>query len=419
MKSRIYHSLRKLRGIKESNDNHGDHIRSRHHPSFIREFMFGREGYSIHSLSTCIINNEIFFIVGSRSGGIKVFNALGQPVVENNCVTASTVVVVYSKLSTHIISCGKDTVIPVWKVGPNGTCSFMRSLMKHHDTVKSLDSIYIAKYRNLEIISGSCYLASGGNDHAVIIWSMDDEDIEQINTFHGHSSKINDVKFLIIEETAMVVSGDDSGLLIVWNIFTLQIHSRYTLRMSVRSLVTSNGSKGETPVIACIDCYGQLHVWDLSKKSMKFPIISREYNQQVRAITIQDQTDERLLIGGCDDGSLWFWSLSSGSYLYHFSGHTSWITTLHITEGNSPVLVSGGCDSKVKCWNLSSIMADMKYSRRKNFLMFLVGYQLLPPSNQSIKFQDSVSVASSTHYQGFTGDVFSKKDLCFQIAKFL
>jgi len=267
----------------------------------------------------------------------------------------------------------------------------------------------------MKIVSGFNYVASAGNDQKVIIWKIFDDIREEFIHFRGHSSRVNAVKFIMMDGQVYTVSGDENGSIKVWNVVTLSIHSEFTLLNSVKCIVVSSSRIGKPPIIAVTDTHGNLFVWDLSTGLIRFSIICSTFCHFIRTITIYDDHDERLIICGCDNGTILFLTLSSGVVQYEFVGHKSWVTALHITDGVSPVLVSGGCDSKIKCWDLSYIFKNIKFNRRKFFLLFLVGSKLLPSQKSKSSSLDLNWCNAPCH----TAQVFSNKDICLIISKYL
>jgi WD40 repeat protein len=413
---------------------HNEPIYEDDNGEFVIEFTFAREGYSVHTITSHVTNDSVYFVCGSRVGGLKVINGLtGTPIVENVFLTSADLTMVYEADTAYLFSCGREASIPLWSISSMGRSKYLSSLFKHSNAVNTIDSICITTVQRGMVVSKTNYLASGSHDQTVLIWRLENQNWVVHSSFQKHSFGICKLKLFTMGSDLMVASTDHAGHLLVWKVDDQSIYFTYKLHGPVLSIIASNQTKNYPAILAVVDAVGMVNVFDMRRLKLIYAMHNNCYQEFIRSVEIYDRDEQRLLIGGCDDGIIYFWSLSDGELLHRVHAHHSWVNTLHITDGSTPLLVSGGCDSKVSCWNLKRIICNIKYSRRKDYLMFLVGsgYQTVTCSRrgrvekEECKDEDEGEYSSTVENDSkdkdmkYTTIVFSSQDLCVMIAKFI
>lgn len=408
---------------KHHSTSHVEPIYQIDNGEFIIEFMFGREGYSVHSITSHVTNDAVFFICGSRVGGLKVINGLtGVSIVENVFLTSTDLTMIYEGDDSYLFSCGRESSIPCWFISASGQSKYLSSLIKHSNTVSTIDSICVTSLHRNMIVSRTNYLASGSHDHSIVIWEFHDKKWLCRSVFQKHNYVICKIKFFTMVSDVMIASSDHAGNFLVWNINDQSIYFEHTLHGPIHCISASNQTKSHPAILAVVDAVGMVNVFNMNRKQLLYTLGNNTYQEFIRTVVIYDQGDNRILIGGCDDGSIHFWSLVDGDLFHCIRRHRSWVNTIHITDGSTPLLVSGGCDSRVCCWNLKRIICNIKYGRRKNYLMFLVGsgFQNL---HRGEEYKDDNDYPcqdfSKLDVKCMIACVFSNQDLCAMIAKFL
>ena len=114
--------------------------------------------------------------------------------------------------------------------------------------------------------------------------------------------------------------------------------------------------------------------------------------------------------------------------------HTRDVWAVTVTQGPRPIIVSASSDRSVRTWDINPTVFDIKWNRRRNFLMFLYNYKLhvYRPSAQA-KLTDTyygkIREAEKSFFDNTTTDenmsivstkrVFQSEDLCREIASFI
>ena len=184
---------------------------------------------------------------------------------------------------------------------------------------------------------------SGGRDDVVIWWEVETGRI--INRFTGHTGDIRRVAFL---NQNQIVSSSDDGSVRIWNLHSNWEQGRFTPEFL---------SDSNYPMALAITPDGQsllLSTFDRSfiridYESGEYEYLLKNYEATIVAIAVSGNGKRALT--GLSDGSLIYWNLQSGQQLRELTGHAAEIRDVDISE-DGQFGVSASLDGQVFYWNL-------------------------------------------------------------------
>jgi len=190
------------------------------------------------------------------------------------------------------------------------------------------------------------YLASGGFDKTIQLWSLDKQQV--VVTLTGHSEPVTSLTFNSTGE--LLVSGSVDDTIRIWDVAQGKL-----VRLiddpsdSVTSLMVALCPLGQTIVSGSDDC--MVRLWNVHTGKML-----RAF-QEKRAVTgIQFMPKGDRLVTSTSDNTLRIWDPATGECLQTLEGHSQDVLAFAIApQGN--VIVSGGGDNTVRLWNLKTQQA--------------------------------------------------------------
>ncbi len=184
-------------------------------------------------------------------------------------------------------------------------------------------------------------LASGAGDNTIRIWDLNVPVISTGNslagTLTGHPDKIFVIAF---EISGLLASGDNSGVLIIWETNRSEKWRRDTTSF-VRSLAFSPLANNR--LLASGHNINHIKLWDPST------------GDQVGTLTGHDNTvaslafkQDGLLASGSWDQKIKFWNVTTATVSKTLSGHTNQVRSVAFRSDG--LLASGSDDNKVRIW---------------------------------------------------------------------
>jgi hypothetical protein len=82
------------------------------------------------------------------------------------------------------------------------------------------------------------------------------------------------------------------------------------------------------------------------------------------------------VVSGSSDGTIKAWNTQDGSLIATGEGHTRDAWALGVTQSPDVLIVSGSFDRTLRVWDLSPVLGELCWLRRRNFCLFLsrMGY---------------------------------------------
>ncbi|MGD1939377.1 MAG: WD40 repeat domain-containing protein [Cyanophyceae cyanobacterium] len=221
---------------------------------------------------------------------------------------------------------GDDGFVRRWQVSPNlpdspAAPQVSTDIQVHPLNAWHTDTLWVMAIARASL-PGSKWIASGGTDQFVTLWSLDGQPLQQLR---GHTGWIS--ALAIAPDDSWLVSASHDGTLRQWNCNTGKC---------LRTLTPPTGSILETVAI--------------------------------------DPAAHWIATGS--DRHVYLWNAHTGILSATFTGHTRAITHLHFADG---YLISSSLDSTVRWWNVETLQCDQQIKTQ----VPAIATQTLP-SNQLI-----------------------------------
>ncbi|MGH8908457.1 MAG: pentapeptide repeat-containing protein [Egibacteraceae bacterium] len=250
-----------------------------------------------------------------------------------------------------VVSCGDDGAVRIWDVA---TGQQMHALRGHSGPVGAL-----------AVAPGGGWIVSGGDDGRLCLWNVSTG--QQIHTLEGHAGPVPAVA--VTPDGNQVVSGGRDGTVRVWHSATaIQVRTWKGDTHGVRAVAVS--PDGGWVVSGGDD--GTVQVRE-STRGGQLRVLRPQGGPAVWAVAITP--DGRRVVSGGDESPVRVWDISSGRELAPFKGHTAYecdavaggggrsytvhhqrtpgVRAVAVTP-DGRLVVSGGNDSRLRVWDLSS-----------------------------------------------------------------
>ncbi|MGB3573154.1 MAG: WD40 repeat domain-containing protein, partial [Phormidesmis sp.] len=179
---------------------------------------------------------------------------------------------------------------------------------------------------------------------ALQIWSLADVGgLKFLWTLVDQGPRVNAIAFHPTDD-AVLVSGDQDGLIHIWNVERRQI---------VRTLdngagrVVSLAISSDGRYIASGGYDQKIRIWDLASGNLQRVLAGHD----LAVSGIAFSPDDRLLASSSYDESIKTWDWADGKELCTLRGHAGFVYSVAFADGGS-TLVSGGYDGTVRTWDL-------------------------------------------------------------------
>ena len=225
--------------------------------------------------------------------------------------------------NSKFISCGGDKHIFLWDVS---TGKVMRKFRGHTSEVNSV------------CYSSNCNIfVSGGYDQTIRVWDCRSRSTNPIQVVKVCQDCVMSVRCL---ETGDILAGSVDG-----TVRRFDIRKGSIVTDLVHHPVTNvDVSKdGRYTLASCMDGCNRL----LDSKSGQLLGTYRGHAHSCSKIESIFSPDESKIIGGSEDGGVFFWDLLDGNVVEKLQGHSAAVTSLSITE---TMMATSSVDGLIKIW---------------------------------------------------------------------
>jgi len=192
------------------------------------------------------------------------------------------------------------------------------------------------------------FLASAGFDRKLYLWTVYDEECQNISVMGGHKGAIMELHFSTSGENIYTCSTDK--FVSVWSVETGQ---RIRKMKGHQNFINSvrNARRGVETLVSGSDD-NLIKIWDARKK---YVCHTMDNGYQTTAVCLND-TAEQVISGGIDN-DLKIWDIRKNEILYKLKGHTDTVTGISLSPCGSYVL-SNSMDNTLRIWDIRPYCAS-------------------------------------------------------------
>eukprot|EP00252_Welwitschia_mirabilis_P010255 TRINITY_DN23438_c0_g1_i2.p1 TRINITY_DN23438_c0_g1~~TRINITY_DN23438_c0_g1_i2.p1 ORF type:complete len:303 (-),score=27.39 TRINITY_DN23438_c0_g1_i2:268-1176(-) len=266
----------------------------------------------------------------------------------------------------YCLSCGKDRTIRLWN--------------PHRGNHIKTYSSHSRDVRDVHVIRDDSKICSCGGDRGVFLWDVSTGRV--IRKFRGHDSEVNSVKFNEYGET--IVSAGYDRTLRAWDcrsasVDPIQIIDSFTDSVTSVCLTKTEILAGSVDgTIRTFDIRVGREIVDNVGQSVNCVSLSNDYNCILAScldsrLLLLDRSSGELLqeykghicksykmdscltntdahvVGGSEDGRIFFWDLVEAAVVSSFKAHASVVTSVsyHPTE---TCMITASVDKTIRVW---------------------------------------------------------------------
>jgi len=203
------------------------------------------------------------------------------------------------------------------------------------------------------LVPNSGTLVTGGSSGTVKLWrkfqnkSKNQLQLKLDGIFHGHSDWVTVVQ--ASQEWAIIVSGSRDNSCIVWDLNRNSfIYSLTNFDGPIRTLSISPTTGDIVVVSETDDARCKLALYSINGRFLHEAICGRNINCVAFTTGIEGLVDN-IIVGGGEDGCLYFWAAYDLKFLDKLPGHNAPITALSISSDNMQV-ATGDATGVFMCW---------------------------------------------------------------------
>ena len=199
---------------------------------------------------------------------------------------------------------------------------------------------------SLSIAPSGKQLAFGSSQGALKIWNIETDPVGQaIEVLVGTGAQVNAIAYSPTNPD-LIISGDQSGTLTIWNLAQSRIDPTLVLNNSTGH-ITSLAISPDGQLLASGSHDDIIRLWNIQTGEL----MQKLSGHQSTIADVAFSADGQSLASGSHDGSIKVWDLSESAERCTLTGHTGFVYAVDF-EGNTR-LVSSGYDGTVRAWNLS------------------------------------------------------------------
>jgi len=186
-------------------------------------------------------------------------------------------------------------------------------------------------------------LVSGSRDKTLRLWSRRNQNAQLVHTFDGHTTWVESVA--ISPDARFLASGGNDSMVYLWSVATHDLIHNFSCDGQVSSLSFSPDSQ----TLASAGDNKQVNLW--STESGKLLQTLEGHTEEVNSVTFSP--NGQILASTSSDESLKLWLVSSGQLIYTFNGHSDRVHAA-IFAPDGQMIASASDDSSIRIWSVAS-----------------------------------------------------------------
>lgn len=302
------------------------------------------------------VEGRSVIVSGSGDATVRVWDrAMGLPLgapLKGHELQVNTVAVGTLDGRSMIVSGSSDRTVRVWDLATGAP--YGSPLWGHSAPVRGVAIVDLE--RRPLVVSG------GGWDKTIRVWDLTTGAFR--GEMRGHERGITSVAAATLEGRPVAVSGDDDGMLLVWDVETGGLRGAPLAatgrEVGVKSVAV--GTVEGRSVIVSGGKDGMVRVWDLATGAPLGELMNTSVQDlQVNSVAVGTLAGQPVIVSGGSDQTVRVWDLATGTPRgAPLTGHERAVTSVAVgtLEGLS-VIVSGSWDQTVRVWDLATRQAQV------------------------------------------------------------
>jgi WD40 repeat protein len=228
----------------------------------------------------------------------------------------------------------------------SGTTSAQMVLPGHSKGVKAL-----------ALRPNSTMLASGGEDHLILLWNGASRRVE--NQLIGHSGDVDALAFS--PNGVELASASADGTVRIWAMSTLNLLGEPLDHQGRRVRAVAFSPDGAMLASGSED--GVIRIWDVNTRqilhSFKDPATSEKaakwvgHSAPVKTVAFHPDVNVKILASGADDNLIKIWDAATGQLTNTLDEHDDRVESVGFSP-NGEFLASGADDGRILLWNTTT-----------------------------------------------------------------
>ena len=243
----------------------------------------------------------------------------------------------FSTDGKKMISASVKQGIKIWQRQADGGFNFSKQITDQ------------SGIRSVEISPDSQKIATArlDNKNTIKLWSIDGKLLE---TFRGHSDRVNDLSFSPDGQTLASGSADDTVKL--WDLRNGKPLRTIEIKKDAFAVRFLNKQ-----TLAVADSEETIKIWNVNDGKLNKEFAERHL-KEISVLALSP--DGKTIASASEDKTVKIWNIESGKLLHTLTGHTSGVTSVSFSHRSSQKIASGGRDGSVRIWNLDNQLPTLE-----------------------------------------------------------
>lgn len=262
--------------------------------------------------------------------GIILWDTATGDIIERfNSHTASVTEVIFHPDNLHFVSASGDSTVQIHS-------------LENNEDIRIFEA-HIGTVYDIEFNSDAGRVVSAGDD-AVYYWNF--ETLEVLLTLNNFGSQLSARALAISPDDAILATGLNNGVIILWNTETGEEIRRLTGHTDDILTLVFNGD-GTQLVSGSAD--RSIRLWNLVSGAE----IHTFSGHSASVTDVNISSDDRYILSASEDNTLRYWDVASGELIRIYEGHSDAIFDATLASDGT-VAYSASADGRIIGWRISS-----------------------------------------------------------------